>query len=1179
MNEIKLTFAGDATLAENVRQAEAIQKAVNATYATFQKMGKGGDVDATVNAFKNLSAEAEKYNKTITELLAKEKLYSKEGKASAEELKKREQFRKEQDTAEKNRLQQEKLNLEKLKATMKAYHEERQINLKREIEQNKQLKSTKKELTEAEIKERLERQKLATETKRAAQIQNDLILIEKNEIKTLDDLKQRVSALKRVRDSLDVSTEKGRKEFERLTKEINRHNNALKNADERAGFFQRNVGNYRSALSGLKTGWVGVTAAIGAGLAVLRGAINTVQKFVDMYNVQLLAETKLTTVLKQRTGATTAQINEILKLTSAQQQLGVIGDEVQIAGLQQLGTFVKQTDTIKTLAPALNNLLAQQNGLASSTGDATNIANLFGKVMEGNVGALTRVGISFSDAEKEILKYGTESERAATLAQVITNNVGNMNEALAQTDAGKIQQAKNIIGDFQEEIGAALLPILAKFYTLMVDLSVIAKRVAGVFQDLFNPVENLSIAQDRYNGFVDETNELVAKEKVNIEKLIKVAQNEKRTKEERLAAVKQINQISPEYLGNITLENIYTNEVVKSIDNYIGALEDKVKAQVASNILSDIMTEKLQSEILFYDQRLRLQELENNLLSEYDAAKRAFLEREIQLIKGVIMAGDLRQSQLDEELQKYQQILDDLGFEFQIKTRISDLDDETAEKQKSRDIYQEKVNQINIELLEKQLELKREYKTDEEKINEELLKFQQLKQLELLKFIDENNLTDKRTQDELKYIEISEQLKQIEIDKEKEALSEKLRLFDEYLQLKEIRLEKELLIMQQNGVAESEIEATKFIKKRELLNEQLEFLRQNNASELEVLQVENALIELEIQYKEFFDKINALSNENDNWLMDLLGLTPEEINDFKQGMAEVYKTLTDAYSMNLDANIKFYDEKIKLIENEISAEEKKVSELQKQLEKENELKDNYQKNDALRIESEIRASEKLQEAKRQQQAEALRLKEEEEAKLKAIQKRQIFVQFGLDNASAISSIIKYAMANPLNAVNPLAGAIQTALQIAFVTANFAKARASIKQLKKGEVDIKEGSGNKDDVPALLMKGESVVTTLGTRKMPNTLRALNKNASTKQLLQFVEKDLGVGALSSYIINVNSQPFELESQNKELSKQNKILSANNDLLQNLLHLQKNRPIVIPMKNGYKLITSNSEQTVKN
>jgi hypothetical protein len=1178
MNEIKLTFAGDATLAENVRQAEAIQKAVNATYATFQKMGKGGDVDATVNAFKNLSLEAEKYNKTITELLAKEKIYSKEGKASAEELKKREQLRKEQDTAEKNRLQQEKINLEKLKATMKDYHEERQINLKREIEQTKQLKSTKKELTEAEIKERLERQKLATETKRAAQIQNDLILIEKNEIKTLDDLKQRVSALKRVRDGLDVSTEKGRKEFERLTKEINRHNNALKNADERAGFFQRNVGNYRSALSGLKTGWVGVTAAIGAGLAVLRGAISTAQRYVDAYNIVVLAETKLATVLKQRTGATQAQIQEIINLTTAQEKLGVIAGEVQVEGLQQLGTFVKQTETLKVLSPALNNLLAQQNGLNATTGDAVNIANLFGKVMEGNVGALTRVGISFSDAEKEILKYGTESERAATLAQVITNNVGNMNETLAQTDAGKILQAKNIIGEFEEEIGKFLLPVLSKFYTLMVDLIDITKSFVKEVDVAFKRsgiVESVEIISEPIKEIKDELG-LTAENAKTFSENLKELNTQAKDK-----ALDILNSKLQQQAKIYRALFIVYRDIVTFIKNVVLGFKEWTKEQI-NNIRESERFKRIQTEIIeTYDQiKLKINEVWVSL-QPYRQSISDFLTPIINQAKELLTYLGL----INKNVGGTGNGTSFFGFINKFKVDKPEevapviTEEETNGSIKTFDKYAQKVEQINVELLNKQLELKRQYIDDEEKINEELLKFQQLKQLELLKFIDENNLTDKRTQDELKYIEISEELKKFEIEKRKNALAKKIELFNEYLALREAGLEKELLILQQNGVAESEIEATKFIKKRELLNEQLEFLRQNNASELEVLQVENALIELEIQYKEFFDKINALSNENDNWLMDLLGLTPEELNDFKQGMAEVYKTLTDAYTLNLDANIKFYDEKIKLIENEISAEEKKVSELQKQLEKENELKDNYQKNDALRIESEIRASEKLQEAKRQQQAEALRLKEEEEAKLKAIQKRQIFVQFGLDNASAISSIIKYAMANPLNAVNPLAGAIQTALQIAFVTANFAKARASIKQLKKGEVDIKEGSGNKDDVPALLMKGESVVTTDGTRKMPNTLRALNKNASTKQLLQFVEKDLGVGALSSYIINVNSQPFELESQNKELNKQNKILSANNDLLQNLLHLQKNRPIVIPMKNGYKLITNNSEQTVKN
>ena len=49
------------------------------------------------------------------------------------------------------------------------------------------------------------------------------------------------------------------------------------------------------------------------------------------------------------------------------------------------------------------------------------------------------------------------------LAQVVTDNVGHMNEEFAKTDAGKIQQAKNELGDMGEQMGAILLPALAKF--------------------------------------------------------------------------------------------------------------------------------------------------------------------------------------------------------------------------------------------------------------------------------------------------------------------------------------------------------------------------------------------------------------------------------------------------------------------------------------------------------------------------------------------------------------------------------------------------------------------------------------------------------------------------------------------------------------------------------------------
>ena len=71
----------------------------------------------------------------------------------------------------------------------------------------------------------------------------------------------------------------------------------------------------------------------------------------------------------------------------------------------------------------MNNLLAQQKGLNATQTDAVNIGNLMGKVMQGQTSALTRVGISFTAAQEEVLKYGNEQEKAAMLAQVITDNV------------------------------------------------------------------------------------------------------------------------------------------------------------------------------------------------------------------------------------------------------------------------------------------------------------------------------------------------------------------------------------------------------------------------------------------------------------------------------------------------------------------------------------------------------------------------------------------------------------------------------------------------------------------------------------------------------------------------------------------------------------------------------------
>ena len=184
-------------------------------------------------------------------------------------------------------------------------------------------------------------------------------------------------------------------------------------------------------------------------------------RLIEMSEKQAQAEQKLAEIYKSRMGVGKQAVASTLQLASAQQKAGVVGDEVQLAAAQQLATYAKYPSTVNTMLPALNNLLVQQKGLNGTQEDATALANLFGKAMMGQTGALKRAGISFTEAQEQVLKYGTEEEKAAMIAEVVQQNVGNMNAEFAKTDAGKIQQAKNELGDMGEEIGAILLPAVA----------------------------------------------------------------------------------------------------------------------------------------------------------------------------------------------------------------------------------------------------------------------------------------------------------------------------------------------------------------------------------------------------------------------------------------------------------------------------------------------------------------------------------------------------------------------------------------------------------------------------------------------------------------------------------------------------------------------------------------------
>ena len=201
------------------------------------------------------------------------------------------------------------------------------------------------------------------------------------------------------------------------------------------------------------------------------------------YQVQLVAETQLDTIMRQRMGSTDAEIQSVKQLCAAQQELGVIGDEVQLSGAQQMATFLKQKQSLEVLIPAMNNLVAQQNGLNATTQDAVSIGNMMGKAMQGQTEVLQRVGITFDETQKQVLQYGNESERAAMLAEVITANVGNMNAQLAKTDAGKQKQLENTLGDIKEQLGSMVqgaMPFVTIAAQTMICLAATAKLITSM---------------------------------------------------------------------------------------------------------------------------------------------------------------------------------------------------------------------------------------------------------------------------------------------------------------------------------------------------------------------------------------------------------------------------------------------------------------------------------------------------------------------------------------------------------------------------------------------------------------------------------------------------------------------------------------------------------------------------
>lgn len=226
---------------------------------------------------------------------------------------------------------------------------------------------------------------------------------------------------------------------------------ALDDADKNVkGFGDKISKHWEGATEASKKFMIGIAAAGAAAVAFGVQSVNA-------YNGAVEATTKLRTNLLNVKGATEDHVAALEKQASQLQAVGVIEDDVIKAGMSQLATFNLQGKTIEKLTPKITDMVAQLKGHNATAEDMVAINNLVGKVMTGNVGALSRYGVTLNENQKAVLENGTESEKAAKLVEVLGQNYGEVNKQLRNTPQGQITALKNAFGDLQEGVGELIL--------------------------------------------------------------------------------------------------------------------------------------------------------------------------------------------------------------------------------------------------------------------------------------------------------------------------------------------------------------------------------------------------------------------------------------------------------------------------------------------------------------------------------------------------------------------------------------------------------------------------------------------------------------------------------------------------------------------------------------------------
>jgi hypothetical protein len=223
-----------------------------------------------------------------------------------------------------------------------------------------------------------------------------------------------------------------------------------------------------------KVAVVAAAAAAAVGAFAIKLGKDSIQAAIQAESQQ----NRLRQILLATGAATEEQIKGLDRQANALERVGVVSAGNIKVAQSQLATFDLQATTIKTLTPAILDYVTAEKGATASSEDFKSMTNGLAQALQGNFASLTRTGFVLDENTKNLIKNGTETERAAALVEVLNSTYKGFNETLAQTTEGRLQQLRNNFDRIKETIGAVLLPVFNQM------VKFIAEKIIPIIDNL-----------------------------------------------------------------------------------------------------------------------------------------------------------------------------------------------------------------------------------------------------------------------------------------------------------------------------------------------------------------------------------------------------------------------------------------------------------------------------------------------------------------------------------------------------------------------------------------------------------------------------------------------------------------------------------------------------------------------